>query len=166
MLSNGPIRVLFELDYEPFTVNGAQVSEVRRISLDAGQQLDHYTITYKPQDAGSALTAGIGLRKMPGDKMQFNKEHGSLTKWEKMEKNGGEQGVAMIVDPKQLDKQTEDKQNDLLLVKVPSDGNKIDYWAGFCWDKAGQFTAEASWSKYVDESAQGAASPIEVNIAP
>src|SRR5262249_10233805 len=36
VLANGPIRVVFELVYDPFDVNGTKVSEVKRISLDAG----------------------------------------------------------------------------------------------------------------------------------
>src|SRR5581483_8504880 len=143
VLSNGPIRILFELDYPKYEVSGKEITETRRISLDAGSQLDHFWITYK---GASDLTAGLGLRKMAGDKKQFNKEHGWLSKWEKMEKNGGEQGVAIVVDPKAIQKEAEDKANDLLLVKVPDNGT-IDYWAGFCWDKAGQITSEEAWNK-------------------
>jgi hypothetical protein len=97
--------------------------------------------------------------------MDFNKENGWLTKWEKMEKNGGMQGVAMVADPKLITKQTADDKNDLLLLNVGAD-NKIDYWAGFFWDKANQFDGYDAWKKYVDECAQGAASPIEVTVAP
>ncbi len=136
VLSNGPIRVLFELDYPAFDVGGKQISETRRISLDAGSNLDHYWVTYQ---GGSDLVAGLGLRKMPGDKKEFNKERGWLSKWEKMEKNGGEQGVAIVVDPKIIDKEEADKQNDLLLVKVPAN-NTVEYWAGFAWNKFGPFT--------------------------
>jgi uncharacterized protein DUF4861 len=160
VLSNGPIRVLFELDYPPFEVSGKQITETRRISLDAGSHLDHYWVTYK---GGGDLTAGLGLRKMPGDKKEFNKEHGWLSKWEKMEKNGGEQGVAIVVDPKAIEKQAEDKQNDLILVKVPANGT-VEYWAGFCWDKAGEFKSAEAWNKYVDGAAEGAASPMEISV--
>ena len=46
VLTNGPIRVMFELVYEPFDAGGTQVSEVLRVSLDAGSQLNHFqTIT-------------------------------------------------------------------------------------------------------------------------
>ena len=45
VLANGPIRVMFELTYEPFDVNGVMVSEVKRIRLDAGQNLDHFRAT-------------------------------------------------------------------------------------------------------------------------
>src|SRR5712671_2007404 len=42
VLANGPIRVMFELVYEPFDVGGTKVSELLRVSLDAGSQLDHF----------------------------------------------------------------------------------------------------------------------------
>ena len=81
-----------------------------------------------------------------------------------MEKNAGEQGLAIIVDPKLFEKQTEDKLNQLILAKVPDTG-VATYWAGFCWDKAGQITSADAWKKYVDEFAQGVASPIEVSVS-
>ena len=167
VLANGPIRVMFELEYAPFEVNGISVSEVKRISLDAGSQLDRFQSTYKqftrPGQA-QKLTMGAGLKKVASEKLDANAGHGWLTKWEKVEKNAGEQGLAVIVDPKAFEKQTEDKLNQLLLAKVPENG-VATYWAGFCWDKAGQITNADAWKKYVDEFAQGLQSPIEVTVA-
>ncbi|MGC3959215.1 MAG: DUF4861 family protein [Verrucomicrobiota bacterium] len=166
VLANGPIRVVFELEYAPFEVNGISVSEVKRISLDAGSQLDRFQSSYKqftrPGQA-QKLTAGIGLKKTAGEQVEANAERGWLLKWEKVEKNAGNQGLALIVDPKALDKQAEDKLNQLLLVKV-SEHDVVAYWAGFAWDKAGPITTAEMWKKYVDEFAQGLASPIEVSV--
>jgi hypothetical protein len=81
-----------------------------------------------------------------------------------MEKNAGEQGLAIIVDPKLFVKQTEDERNLLVLAKVPQD-NVASYWAGFCWDKAGRYTDEQAWKTYVDQFAQGLLSPIEVTVS-
>ena len=116
VLANGPIRVMFELTYEPFDVNGMMVSEVKRISLDAGQNLDHFRSTYKP-DKPVDLTMGIGLKKVSGERKDFNAERGWLVKWERMEKNAGNQGLAVIVDPKLFVKQTEDQRNLLMLAQ-------------------------------------------------
>jgi hypothetical protein len=163
VLTNGPIRVMFELTYEPFDVDGVKVSEVKRISLDAGQNLDHFQSFYKPEKLTALITA-IGLKKVRGERTELNEEHGWLAKWERMEKNAGEQGLAVIVSPKLLVKQTEDQRNLLMLAKVPQD-NVASYWAGFCWDKAGQFPDEQAWKTYVDEFAQGLLSPIEVTVS-
>jgi len=166
VLANGPIRVMFELDYAPFDVNGISVSEVKRIALDAGSQLDYFQSTYKQftrPGQTQKLTAGIGLKKTGGEKVEANVERGWLWKWEKVEKNAGNQGLAIILDPKLFEKQVEDKLNHLILAKVP-ESQVAAYWAGFCWDKAGHITDAAAWKKYVDEFAQGLASPIEVSI--
>ena len=167
VLANGPIRVVFELEYAPFQVDNISVSEVKRITLDAGSQLDRFQSFYKQftrPGQSQKLTAGIGLKKTSGEQVEANAERGWLLKWEKVEKNAGNQGLALIIDPKTFDKQTEDKLNQLLLVKV-SEKDVVSYWAGFAWDKAGQITTAEAWKKYVDEFAQGIASPIQVSVA-
>ena len=167
VLANGPIRVMFELDYEPFDVNGMSVAETKRITLDAGQNLDHYQSFYKPY-AGPGrsvpLTMAIGLKKVSGEQKELNTDHGWLAKWERMEKNAGNQGLAVIVDSKVFVNQAEDDLNWLVLTKVPS-YNVGSYWSGFCWDKFGAIKDAEAWRKYVDEFAQGLQSPIEVTVA-
>ena len=163
VLSAGPIRILFELDYEAYDVNSVKVSEVRRISLDAGQNLDHYQISYKPSSPVE-LTSAAGLKKVGGEKKDFNADHGWLSISEKMEKNQGMQGVALVVDPKKFAGQAEDAKNNILLLKT-APGNSVSYYAGFYWDRSGQFADYAAWEKYVDEFAQGAAAPIQVTVA-
>jgi hypothetical protein len=167
VLANGPIRVMFELEYAPFQVDNISVSEVKRITLDAGSQLDRFQSTYKQftrPGQTQKLTTAIGLKKTGGEHLEANADRGWLVKWEKVEKNAGNQGLAIIVDPKTLEKQTEDKLNHLILTRV-SESNIVSYWAGFCWDKAGQLSDAAAWKKYVDEFAQGLQSPIEVTVA-
>lgn len=162
-LANGPIRVVFELDYEPFDVNGMKVAETMRVTLDAGSQMDHYQVTFKPDNAGESLTAAVGLKKVKGEQTDFDAARGTLAIWEPMESNRGMQGVAAIVDPQKSVKQAGDKLNNLLLVRAEPD-DSIDYWAGFAWDKAGKITTQDAWKKYVGEFAQGVQSPIEVTI--
>ena len=164
VLANGPIRVMFELTYEPFDVNGSGVAETKRISLDAGQNLDHFQSFYMPQGGSVALAAGIGLKKVNGERKELNAERGWLVKWEPMEKKMGDQGLAVIVDPKMFDKQGEDRLNLLMLAKVDA-RNTASYWAGFCWDRGGQFADFDAWKAYVDLFAQGLQSPIEIAVA-
>jgi hypothetical protein len=162
VLANGPIRVMFELVYDAFDVNGAQVAEVKRITLDAGSQFDRFRSSYEPASAGP-LTVGIGLKKVAGEKTQFDGRGGWLAKWEAMEKNAGQQGLAIIAEPKLVEKQAEDERNLLLLVKAPA--NTVSYWAGFAWDKAGRFTTFDAWRAHVDEFAQRVRSPIQISVA-
>jgi hypothetical protein len=111
-----------------------------------------------------ALVTGIGLKKVSGERWEINAQRGWLAKWEPMEQNAGNQGLAVTVDPTLYEKQTEDQRNLLMLTRVPAD-NVASYWAGFCWDKGGQFTDFEAWKAYVDEFAQGLRSPIEVSVS-
>jgi hypothetical protein len=163
-LASGPIRVMFELDYAAFDVNGTKVAATTRVTLDAGSQMDHYQVTFKPESASESLTAAVGLKKVKGEMPDFDATKGILAIWEPMEKNRGMQGVAAIVDPKKFVKQAEDKLNNLLLVKAEPD-NSIDYWAGFAWDKAGKITTADDWKKYADEFSQKIRSPVEVTVS-
>ena len=163
VLTNGPIRVMFELVYEPFDVNGTKVSEVLRISLDAGSQLDHFQSFYNIQSGNAPLPVAIGLKKVKDEQQELNAAHGWLAFWEAMEKNQGLQGVAAVFDPQQFDKQAEDKQNNLIVLKAGT-AKPVSYWAGFAWDHAGKITSADAWYKYVDEFAAGLRSPIEINV--
>jgi hypothetical protein len=163
VLANGPIRVLFELDYDAFDVAGKQVSEVLRVSLDAGSQLDHYEVFYKPEN-GATLTPAVGIKKAKGEQKEFDAANAALIIWEPMAGKLGMQGLAALVDPKMFLRQADDKANHLLLLKTPAD-NSISYWAGFAWDRAGDITTPAAWKKYVTEFAQGVRSPIAVAVS-
>ena len=162
VLANGPIRVLFELDYPAFEANGTKLTETLRVSLDAGSQMDHYVATFK--GGNGPLTAAVGLKKVSGEQQDFNADQGALTSWEPMEKNMGMQGVAAIVDPKSAEKQTEDAHNNLVVVKTDANGS-VSYWAGFAWDRPGRITSQDAWKKYVSDFAQGVSSPIEVSVS-
>ena len=152
VLANGPIRVLFELEYAPFDVGGVSVSETKRISLDGGQQFDRFESHYKIAGPSVTLTAACGLKKVASEKLESNPAEGWLVKWEKVEKGGGNQGLAVITKAGNFDKQVEDTLNQLVLAKVDA-ANVATHWAGFCWDKAGHITAADSWKKHVSEFA-------------
>jgi len=159
VLANGPIRVLFELVYEPFDVNGAKVSEVLRVSLDAGSQLNRLQASFQ---GGESLAMAVGLKKVKEEQKQFNAERGWLTIWEPVDKNLGMQGLAIVVSPSDVDKLAEDKLNHLVILKPRT--SPVSYWAGFAWDRAGRITSAESWNNYVDQFAERLRSPIQVTL--
>lgn len=164
VLANGPIRVMFELVYEAFDVDGKKVSEVKRVTLDADSQLDHIQSFYRNEGSAVApMACGVGLKKVGGERLKFDRASGFLTSWQKMEKNAGMQGLAIVADPAHVVENTTDKLNNLLVLKLDST-QSVSYWAGFAWDKAGRIRTEESWNQYVAEFARGMASPIEVKI--
>jgi hypothetical protein len=163
VLTNGPIRVMFELIYEPFDVNGALISQVLRVSLDGGSQLNHFEASYRRASGNEPLAVAIGLKKVKDEEKQFNAERGRLTIWEPVEKNLGMQGLAVVVDPKDVNQLAGDKLNNLLVLKSTST-MPVSYWAGFAWDRAGQITSAKAWDSYVDQFAAARRSPIVITV--
>ena len=110
---------------------------------------------------------GIGIKKKDVTQTDPKLERCTFTTWEELmdDKLGHSHlGQAVVLDPKLFVKMAGDKLNYLVLAKTAKD-NTISYWAGFGWDKSGQFADYASWKGYVDEFAQGVASPIVVSVS-
>ena len=162
VLTNGPIRVMFELVYEPFDVNGVKVSQVLRVSLDAGSQLNHFRASYQAPSGGESLALAVGLKKVKDAQKHLNAERGWFTVWEPVEKKLGMQGLAIIVDPRTFEGVTEDSRNHLLVLK-PGIAAPVSYWAGFAWDRAGKITSAESWNAYVEQFSERLRSPINVS---
>ena len=164
VLANGPIRVMFELIYSSFDLNGDLVSQVLRVSLDGGSQLNRFDTFYRRESGSGPLAIAVGLKKVKEAQKEFNAEHGRLTIWEPMEKNFGMQGLAVIVNPRDVDKVTEDKLNHLVVLNPTMNTLPVSYWAGFAWDRAGKITSAEAWNKYVDEFAEARRSPIAITV--
>jgi hypothetical protein len=163
VLANGPIRVMFELVYNSFNLPDAQVSQVLRVSLDGGSQLNHFETFYRTS-SDQPLAVAIGLKKAKDAQKDFNADHGRLTTWETMEKNLGMQGLAIVVNPREVDTVGEDKLNHLLVLKPSRNTMPVSYWAGFAWDRAGKITSAREWNKYVDEFSEARRAPIEISV--
>ena len=164
MLTNGPIRVVFELVYPGFQVDQDIVTQVLRVSLDGGSQLNHFESFYWRSPGDKPAAVAIGLKKAKEAQKEFNAERGWLTTWEPMDKNLGMQGLAIVVDPRVVDTATEDNLNHLLVLKPTMNTMPVSYWAGFAWDRAGVIKSKREWDKYVDEFSQMRLSPIEVKV--
>ena len=162
VLTNGPIRVMFELVYEPFDANGVKISQVMRVSLDAGSQLNHFQTTYRA-DNNALLAVAIGLKKVKDERRMENAEQGWVTFWQPMEKNLGMQGLAVVLKAGDVERLDQDARNNLVILK-PKTVYPISYWAGFAWDRAGHITSADAWNQYVDDFSDGLRTPIEVTI--
>lgn len=162
-LANGPIRVLFELDYPPFDVNGRKLTQTVRVALDAGSQLDHYLVSLRPEDGSGALTAAVGLKKVAGEEKWLDPAVGTIVTWQPVERHYGMQGLAAIVDPGAWAGPAEDARNNLVRVNVAA-GNVLDYWAGFAWDRAGRITSPAAWRAYVERFAKRLRASIQLSV--
>src|SRR3984893_5872642 len=161
-LANGPIRVMFEITYPAWDAAGVPMSEVKRITLDAGQNFNHFESHYRVEKGTRELASAIGIRKGPHPATSASPEQGSLRAWETLPGDAGQLGQAVILDPANLLSFTEDKDNFLVTTKIPADG-VVGYYAGFGWSKNG-FRAVEDWDRCVAQYAARLRSPIEITI--
>jgi hypothetical protein len=169
VLANGPVRAIFELNYDTWDAAGRKVSEVKRFTVDAGHNLDLIESTFTSDDAGGPLAVGIGLNKTPADKGQeaqtdtsANSENVSLTQWVS-QKTNGQLGTAVVVPPEEFTGFAEDERNNLVVTKV-TPGKPLRYLAGAGWSKAGEFTSKESWNAYVADCAARLRSPVKISV--
>jgi hypothetical protein len=158
----GPIRVLFELTYDAWDAAGVKVSEKKRVSLDAGQNLDRFETRYTIDGDTANLTHAIGIRRLKTTAKQAGGDRAILTTWEPV-KEGGELGQAVIVDPADVKGQADDDLNYYVLTKIQPGVPCVSY-SGFAWTQAGDFKTAADWQRYVSEFAARLRSPVEVKL--
>lgn len=164
VLANGPIRVLFELTYQRWDAAGMAVSEVKRITLDAGQNLDRFESVYTIDGPTKDLTFAAGIKKQPGSVVVTSKDTGVMRVWEPVQvKGNGNLGLAVVMDPSQVVSFTEGDGNYLVVAKVPP-AAVVSYYAGFGWDKSGDFAGVADWDVYLAQFARRINSPLDVKL--
>jgi pectinesterase len=165
VLANGPLRSVFELSYAAWDAAGVPVTEIKRFTVDAGQQLDliESTFTYA---GDKPLTIAVGLNKAPADKGQSpqistRREGKVLLQWVEQASNGAF-GTAVIVPAAQGF--AEDALNELILAPVAT-GKPLRYYAGGAWSRAGEITTREQWESYVGNAAARAANPVRLTLA-
>jgi len=163
VLANGPIRVMFELTYPAFDAAGNRVTEIKRITLDAGHNLNRFESRYAGTPAGPKMQAA-GIKKAPGSQVAQDKARGVLRTWEPVKADGSNFGCGVIVDPAQLTEFVEADGN-VLAVTAMSAGSDVTYYAGSGWDRSGDFKAVEDWDRYLDQAARRIRSPLAVSIA-
>jgi hypothetical protein len=166
----GPIRVLFELSYEPWIVAGVKYSEKKRISLDAGQNLDRfesrYTVEGVQAAAGSpsSLPAhAVGLRKLKGTQMQSSKEGGWMLTWEDVKEGNSKLGQAVLADPATLEGFVQDDQNYLMVAKRKWDAPYVTY-AGFASTLGKDLHTQEEWARYVADFQARLRAPLDLRL--
>jgi hypothetical protein len=98
VLANGPLRVTFELVYPAFDAAGSRVTEIKRITLDAGQNLNRFESRYAGAPAAPKMQAA-GIKKAPGSQVSQDRARGVILTWEPVKADGSNFGCGVVVDP-------------------------------------------------------------------
>ena len=157
VLANGPLRVMFELMYEPFEAAGSKVTEMKRITLDAGHHLNRVEIVSEGGPPNAVLAAGI--RKNPGSLEQTTRDAGILRTWEPI-KQEGHLGCAVIVPALA---ETREADGNHLAIAASQAGPRV-YFAGSAWDRGGHIKSIEEWDTYLMREAARRKTPVQIRV--
>ena len=157
VLANGPIRLVFELDYPVWDAAGVR-SETKRITLDAGQNFNRFESRYVV-DGDTDPTYATGIKKFPATDVRIERAAGWIRAWGPVVGGTGKFGCAIVIDPASIVDVTEADGNHLIVARTPA-----IYYAGTGWDQSGDFAGVSDWDKYVEQWAQRVKSPLRVEV--
>ena len=164
-LDNGPIRISFRLEYAPFQVGQAKVTETRTISLDANSHFIRIEEVYAGSPEDMAVVAGIVTRPEPGDTL-MDASNGVVAYWEPQNNDNGDNnghiGIGLIF-PGNMTSVFAEQGHLLALTTYPRAGKPFVYYMGTGWSKAGIESAQA-WFDMVNNENAKVKNPLVVKI--
>jgi hypothetical protein len=164
VLATGPIRTVFELTYAPWDAAGCTVTEKKIISLDLGSNMTRYEEHMEAATPLPNCTIGLTLHEQKGE-VQADRRAGWFRYWEKID--DAYLGTGVVVSPSYLldyqdHRSSAQDASQLYMVTKPRQ-NTVIFYAGFGWQKSGQFATAAAWDAYLAEFAQRLAAPLAVS---
>ena len=166
VLANGPIRLIFELSYAPWNVgDGSQISETKRVIVDAGQYFDRFESTFTVQGRPRHPSLALGIAKHSGVAFEGDESNAILRSWEPLSGDNGHLGCAVLAASGAASGFAEISTDHLLLVPLPN-GGAVTYFVGVGWDKNHDALDNARWAALVSQQAQASRSPVVVLLAP
>ncbi|HEX2190039.1 MAG TPA: DUF4861 domain-containing protein [Longimicrobiaceae bacterium] len=167
ILATGPIRAVFELQYEPWDAAGTQVAETKRISIDAGQNFFRQEITYRA-DGAAELPYAVGTVKRRGLVGSSSREGpwAWVSTWGPVErKNGGhgDLGTAVLMERGRMAEARETGDH-YLAVAAARPGVPTVQYVGAGWTASGDFRTVEDWWRHLDAFGARLANPVKVTL--
>jgi unsaturated rhamnogalacturonyl hydrolase len=162
VVAEGPIRAVFELTYAPWDANGRQVSEVIRVSLDLGENLNRFECRY---DTGNqSVTVAAGLFIHSEDSLVTHEDNWASI-WEKFSEGDGPGFIPVgLVWPATSGGRFEKADGHALVLRELNPGEPFFYYAGAGWSKGLDFKNSGAWNGYVKDFTARLKAPLKVEI--
>ncbi len=166
IITNGPIRVSFELYYPKLKLDTIEVLEIKRITLDAGSNLnkiEEQFITNLPIDDLIVVT---GLVKRKNTTVSQNAKQGWMTLWGLTTADSavGYLGTAVVMSGLQTSVASEDSSH-WLMASTLRKKTILAYYAGAGWTLSGDFASEKEWVAHVERFSENLKHPLIISIA-
>jgi pectinesterase len=171
IVANGPIRAIFELDFDPWDAGGLRVTEKKRIIIDAGQNLYRQESIYRVEGGASAepLTFAAGTVKRP--KLVGSQSAARAWAWtsawgpvevKQGEGGHGDLGTAVLVERARL-VETRELDDHFVAIATAQLGAPAVTYVGAGWTGSRDFERVEDWWAYLDAFAQRLETPLRIS---
>ena len=169
VMANGPIRAVFELRYEPWTSGAVTVTETKRISLDAGSNVNRNesVFTFTGVDSIAYVTGVVKRAGIVGSTSRAN-SWAWLSGWGPVSPKGGghgELGTAVLL-PRERLLDWKETGDHYLAVATARPGVPVVHYFGAGWTASGDFADVRAWWTYLDDVARRLAAPVRTMLVP
>lgn len=162
VITTGPIRTSFILDYADWDANGKMISEKKHISLDYGSNLTKYEIEV---GGTNSIYSGLTLHENDGVPTE-NVNEGWISYWEPH--GDSELGTAVVIPNGNMMSSEffvtglTDQSN--LYAQIKINQGKAVFYSGYGWKEANEFTTKESWENYIKDFTLKINNPLEVSV--
>ncbi|MEA3288379.1 MAG: DUF4861 family protein [Candidatus Marinimicrobia bacterium] len=168
ILAEGPLRLVFELDYAAWGSKNNRFTETMRISLDAGHYLNHfeYRFTHEPEPSAT-LKFVAGLTAHPSrspEPVILDSSGDYMVLYEAFKGNNGWLGSAIIRDPSSQAIPVIQYDDQFLFGLFQEGQSELSYYAGASWSKSAYMPDKETWIQYVNNFQERMRTPLEVLV--
>ena len=161
-ITTGPLRTSFYLEFEDWDAAGNKITETKTISLDLGNNFSKFSTNIT---GTNTISAGLILHEKDGE-VSGSDQNGWVSYWQPHADS--ELGTAIIASKetfKSFEKyDVEAKDVSAAYAHLNVSNNKVVYYAGFGWKKAGNFTTKKEWETYLEMFSKQVNTPLEVSF--
>jgi pectinesterase len=168
ILANGPVRAIFELQYQPWDASGLRVTETKRIAIDAGQNLNHVVSIFRAENGVTDIpwATGVVKRKNVVGIESKAQPWAWLTMWGPLlPKDGGhgDLGTAVML-PRDIITDWKETDDHYLAIAKAKSGQPVSYWIGAGWTDSGDFRDARDWWTYLEQWSSRLSAPIKITV--
>jgi hypothetical protein len=163
IITNGPIRSVFEITYKPWQVGDNPSGETKRISLDLGSNFNRIESRFDADVNDAVLAVGI-VKSANGGKAELGPDKTWLSYWKNADGGNGSIGCAVILPSEAARNESVAADNHNLLLARLNDSGSIVYYAGACWSRTPEFDSEDKWLKCVQKKIRLIENPMNIEV--
>lgn len=163
IIENGPVRVIFELTYQPWGPEDAKFREVKRISLDKGSFLNRIETRFKTDRAVKAVLAPGIVVEEGHNGISYDTDKGWMGYWGKADPQNGIIGCGVVLTETD-DIEYKHTRGHIFLTGKHNLSQPFTYYTGACWNKGNGFKTFDEWKDYLKKFSLKLNNPLEIQF--